>query len=674
MSSSLLSDLVVKSTRFAISLLNLKRVTMHLPKTLIREATLHDLDFLDSLEAQAFPKYIRSNRRSIRLSIASPRQAVFMLEVEVNNTYVPAAACTVFSYKHSLRLYSIATLTSYRGIGLGGVLMEHLVRYAELSHHRKITLEVQSSDKRLIQWYESQGFEIQKSLPDYYAAGQDAHRMVRIIRPKEDCANLIVIDNPTAWPLMIESVKVISAKEYLSNERYESAGKFRVFNLCNSTKTHKLGYYVSLLASARDHRVSPNVDSLQAISYLSLIQCFTDDINNDIQACFKDVKTNELDLDIFFGDTPDSRYSKIAKLLSRVFDLPLFKAIFVKHDEWILKNVKTITLASALKDNKPHLIKMAESYFNAKRRTRIKSNKYLYDMAILTEPSESNAPSCPVALKKFKEAGEAIGFYVEFIDKNAYQRLNEFDALFIRSTTSVSNFTYTFSRKAFAEGLVVIDDPWSILRCSNKIYLYERLSRARIAQPKSWLLGKNKFTESVIKSLTYPIVLKQPDSAFSLGVFKVNNQAELQEKLDLMLKCSDLIIAQEFMKSNFDWRICIFDKEPLFACKYHMATDHWQIYNWSETNSDLMSGDAECVPLNQVPPHILHTAKRASACIGDGLYGVDLKDINNKAYVIEVNDNPNIDAGIEDTVIGDELYSRIMNSFMNRIERERRKD
>jgi glutathione synthase/RimK-type ligase-like ATP-grasp enzyme len=50
---------------------------------------------------------------------------------------------------------------------------------------------------------------------------------------------------------------------------------------------------------------------------------------------------------------------------------------------------------------------------------------------------------------------------------------------------------------------------------------------------------------------------------------------------------------------------------------------------------------------------------------------VDLKDMGGKAYVIEVNDNPNVDAGIEDLVLGDELYERIMRSIFNRIEAER---
>jgi glutathione synthase/RimK-type ligase-like ATP-grasp enzyme len=57
--------------------------------------------------------------------------------------------------------------------------------------------------------------------------------------------------------------------------------------------------------------------------------------------------------------------------------------------------------------------------------------------------------------------------------------------------------------------------------------------------------------------------------------------------------------------------------------------------------------------------------------MGDGLYGVDLKLINKKAYVIEVNDNPNLDAGYEDAVLKEGLYLKIMQSIYNRIEMSR---
>jgi glutathione synthase/RimK-type ligase-like ATP-grasp enzyme len=61
---------------------------------------------------------------------------------------------------------------------------------------------------------------------------------------------------------------------------------------------------------------------------------------------------------------------------------------------------------------------------------------------------------------------------------------------------------------------------------------------------------------------------------------------------------------------------------------------------------------------------------RAANLIGDGLYGVDLKQAGQQCYVMEVNDNPNLDAGNEDGVLKDALYREVMGVFARRI-RER---
>jgi glutathione synthase/RimK-type ligase-like ATP-grasp enzyme len=58
---------------------------------------------------------------------------------------------------------------------------------------------------------------------------------------------------------------------------------------------------------------------------------------------------------------------------------------------------------------------------------------------------------------------------------------------------------------------------------------------------------------------------------------------------------------------------------------------------------------------------------RAATLIGDGLYGVDLKQVGDRCYVIEVNDNPNIDAGNEDSVLGEALYREVLGVFLRRI-------
>jgi glutathione synthase/RimK-type ligase-like ATP-grasp enzyme len=59
---------------------------------------------------------------------------------------------------------------------------------------------------------------------------------------------------------------------------------------------------------------------------------------------------------------------------------------------------------------------------------------------------------------------------------------------------------------------------------------------------------------------------------------------------------------------------------------------------------------------------------RAAALVGNGLYGVDLKPAGQSALVIEVNDNPTLESGDEDGVLGDALYLEIMGCFRRRLD------
>ena len=77
---------------------------------------------------------------------------------------------------------------------------------------------------------------------------------------------------------------------------------------------------------------------------------------------------------------------------------------------------------------------------------------------------------------------------------------------------------------------------------------------------------------------------------------------------------------------------------------------------------------ADTLAVEEAPPEVIKLALRTAQPIGNGLYGVDIKQINNRCYVMEINDNPNIDAGIEDEILKEELYSTIMKTFLQRIE------
>src|SRR5262249_11650897 len=149
------------------------------------------------------------------------------------------------------------------------------------------------------------------------------------------------------------------------------------------------------------------------------------------------------------------------------------------------------------------------------------------------------------------------------------------------------------------EGLVVIDDPESIVKCTNKVYLAELLSRHEVPIPRTLVVHKDN-VDAIGAQLGFPCVLKQPDSAFSRGVVKVESTEALPEALERYLDESELIIAQEFLPTTFDWRICILDRRPLFACKYFMAENHWQIIK-RDSEGRREFGKFETLPVELAP-------------------------------------------------------------------------
>lgn len=482
--------------------------------------------------------------------------------------------------------------------------------------------------------------------------------------------NIIVVNNPANWSLELPGVEVVSARSYLGDENYSKMRKARVFNLCRSYKYQSIGYYVSLLAEARGHRPLPGVMAIQDLKSQTMVRFVSDELDKTIQKALKPIIADNFTLSIYFGKNVAKRYDRLSGQLFMQFQAPMLRAHFVKvNKHWNLHAIAPISASEIPQEHKSFVIEEAHKYFEGRRMRGAKKGDTRFDIAILQTMDESFPPSDGRAIQKFIKAAENLDFYVEVISKEDYGRLAEFDALFIRDTTSVSHYTYRFARRAAAEGLVVMDDPESILKCTNKVYLAELLKRNGIPAPKTLIVSEES-SGRIKHELGLPCILKQPDSSFSQGVVKAENESELREMLVKLFDTSDLLIAQEFLPTDYDWRVGILNRKPLYVCKYYMARKHWQIYERSD-NGKTYSGKAETLPVNEAPEQVLNTALKAANLIGDGLYGVDLKQVGNKVYVIEVNDNPSIDTGYEDAVLKDVLYHKIMKEFLRRIEEKK---
>ena len=71
--------------------------------------------------------------------------------------------------------------------------------------------------------------------------------------------------------------------------------------------------------------------------------------------------------------------------------------------------------------------------------------------------------------------------------------------------------------------------------------------------------------------------------------------------------------------------------------------------------------------LGEAPPAVIDVGLRAAQLIGNGLYGVDIKETAEGLFVVEVNDNPNIEHGIEDAAEKDQVWIELTKWFIDRL-------
>lgn len=480
--------------------------------------------------------------------------------------------------------------------------------------------------------------------------------------------HLILVDRDIHVKMLAGDYPVTTATDYLVGATWQRRRRVRIVNLCRTQRYLGEGYYCSMLAEARGHRVIPTVRTIRDLCSKSLYSLDTHDLESRVRRIFDSSLSlsdkQSFSIVVMFGHTSLKELQPLSRELFELFRMPLIKVTFTSRMGWRISELKPLGLQELSSDMLLDFNQSLERFLSKRWRDPQKRHKAKYDLAILHDPAEAMPPSNTKALQLFMQSATRYGLDSELITHKDFGRLGEFDALFIRATTAIDHYTYRFARKANSEGLVVIDDPDSILRCTNKIYLYELLRANNIATPKTVVVSERGL-DRLAEEISYPIVLKAPDGSFSRGIHKVENRDELRSIAKQMLRNSELLLGQAYMYTPFDWRIGVINRRPLYACKYFMSPNHWQIYHHGEQTTE---GDHKTLHIEEVPATVVETALKAANLIGDGFYGVDLKETEQGVMIIEVNDNPSIESGVEDQLLGTRLYDQVMEQFLARIE------
>jgi len=513
---------------------------------------------------------------------------------------------------------------------------------------------------------------------------------------------IIVLDSPASPP--IRNANTWTADEYLEGKRNALDENRAVLNLCNSYQYLSKGYYVSLLADARGQRVFPSVAMIEQINnplayFRVLSEAGLDTIdfklvrrgrrllpkvivsepgttgilesstrNQTDGPLYRKATQSYCEVTSIFGHTLDRRFRRQTSAIFKVYAFPLLRVRMYREDgDWKVGQVFPVSLGQLTAQER----RLFDKRIEAQRfplAARHFDNRRLVRIACLFDPNDPFRPSDVETLEKLERAALRRGVLFESISKGDLARLPEYDALLIRTVTAIGNESFLFAQRAESLGIPVIDDPQSIVRCSNKVYLHELFQREGIPTPPTRIISRRTKYEEM-EQLGLPLIVKLPQGTFSAAVKKANDREDLRRILSEMFKESPLLIVQSFVPTAFDWRICVLDGKILFICKYHQAKGHWQIARKFESGFTRF-GKVEAVAARSAPAAVKRMALESAALIGNGLYGVDIKVTETGPAVIEINDNPNIDTGYEDAVAKDRVNDKIIDALLRRIRTE----
>jgi glutathione synthase/RimK-type ligase-like ATP-grasp enzyme len=289
-------------------------------------------------------------------------------------------------------------------------------------------------------------------------------------------------------------------------------------------------------------------------------------------------------------------------------------------------------------------------------------------IACFVEKYNFTDPREEAALQNFKQAAEKSGSQFSFLFRENIKDIPNYDAVFIRATTDPLFTSYIVSKTAYEYGLRVIDDPESIKICANKIHQYALFEKYDVPRIPTVFLSKqelhHKKINEIFKTLGKPVVIKAPYTSFSRYVEKAACETSFREVAKRFFKKSDVLAIQKFTPTAFDWRVGVLGNDILYVCKYLIPKGKWKHGAKLRGKPTVIWGRTVSLQKKDMPPKLREVALKACSVVGKGLYGVDIKEVNGEYVVVEVNDNPSIYAGYEDSMDRD-IYQRIISYLSN---------
>lgn len=139
------------------------------------DITKHNIKLMRRLNQSIFP--VNYNEKFYKDVLEAGELAKLAF---YNDVVVGAVCCRLEQVDNERRLYimTLGCLFTYRRLGIGTTMLEHVLNYATKKGIDSIYLHVQTSNTGAIEFYKKFGFEIVDTKEDYYKRIEPASALV----------------------------------------------------------------------------------------------------------------------------------------------------------------------------------------------------------------------------------------------------------------------------------------------------------------------------------------------------------------------------------------------------------------------------------------------------------------------------------------------------------------
>jgi len=325
---------------------------------------------------------------------------------------------------------------------------------------------------------------------------------------------IILVQEAEDAKVLATSLAVATTREFIEQPHRFAKSSSKIISLARSHAYQTEGYYSSLLAEARGLRVIPSVETILDLAsrdgYGRALPELEDALNRDLARLAGPPAPRFL---VCFGQPEIRGLEGFSRLLFDWFRAPSVQVTLRAgaNGWWSVSRLVQRPIHRMTPSERDFMSSALAKYVRRSWRAPKLQVPPRYSIAVLHDPREVLPPSSTATLRHWAREAEKLGVEVEPIGRRDLAVLAEFDALFIRETTSIRNHTFRFARRARAEGMPVIDDPTSMVRCTNKVYLWELLKQHKLPSPDTMLVSDSTQLTEIADRIGFPVVLKIPD-------------------------------------------------------------------------------------------------------------------------------------------------------------------